>query len=208
MNNKTNGLIGIGAVAMGTLAIIMMAEMRTDGYNHLHKAVSELGSLDAPNKWVFNILGFILPGILISIFSFNLLKEFRSHPIKSYPFYFFIVSGLLLTLAGLFPADMEDRKSITSLMHAIGSLGGGVFWILCALTLWWQLKKNKIWKSTAIATFLLPFIMILAMSFVSEDTPGLSQRIVFAAMYLFILILAGKQLLIANKTTGKMQSLL
>ena len=201
MNNKTNGLIGISAVVIGTLTIIIMAELRTDGYDHFHKAVSELGSLDAPNKWVFNILGFIVPGILIAIFSFNLLKEFRSYPIKSYPFYLFIVSGLFLTLSGLFPANMEDKKSFTTLMHSIGALGGGVFWFLCALTLWWQLKKNKIWKNTAIATFLIPFIMILAMSFVSENTPGLSQRIVFSAMYLFILILAVKQLVVANKTS-------
>ena len=76
MNNKTNGLIGISAVVIGTLAIIIMAELRTDDYDHFHKAVSELGSLDAPNRWVFNILGFILPRILILIFSLNLLKVF------------------------------------------------------------------------------------------------------------------------------------
>ncbi len=200
MSAKTNGLIGIAAVVVGTLAIIIMAKLRTDGYNHFHKAVSELGSLDAPNKWIFNLLGFIIPGMLISIFSFNLLKGFRSFPIKSYPFYLLILSGLFLTLAGLFPANLEERKSITTIMHSIGAMGGGGFWFLSALTLWWQLKKNNIWKNTAIATFVIPFIMILAMGFVSESTPGIAQRIVFGANYLFILILAGKQLLITNKT--------
>ncbi len=203
MNNKTNGLIGITAVVIGISTIIIMAELRTDGYNHFNKAVSELGSTDAPNRWVFNILGFIIPGLLISVFSFNLLKEFRTFPIKSYPFYLFILSGLFLTIAGLFPANMENKKSMTTIMHSIGALGGGVFWFLCALTLWWQLKKNNIWKNTAISTFVIPFIMILAMSFVSDDTPGLSQRILFIAMYLFILVLAGKQLLFANNTTQK-----
>jgi len=195
MSNNTNGLIGIVTVFMGTLTIIVMAELRTDGYNHFHKAVSELGSIDAPNKWIFNIFGYIIPGILISIFSFNLLKEFRSYPIKSYPFYLFIFSGLFLTLAGIFPVDMENKQSISSIIHSIGSLGGGICWILCAWTLWWQLKKKHNWKTTAIFTFLIPFIMLIAMSFVSENTPGTSQRIAFAANYLFILILAGKQLL-------------
>lgn len=203
MNSKTNGLIGIAAVALGTLTVIIMAALRTDGYNHFHKAVSELGSLDAPNKWIFNILGFVIPGILISIFSFNLLKEFRSYPIKSYPFYFIIISGLFLTLAGIFPADLENRKSMTTIIHTIGAQGGGIFWLFCALTLWWQLKKNKLWKSTAIISFTIPFLMILAMSFVSKNTPGLSQRIVFIAMYLYIFILAGKQMLVANNTSQK-----
>ena len=201
MNNKTKGLIGVIAVVMSILTILIMAELRTDGYNHFHKAVSELGSIDAPNKWIFNIFGYIIPGILISLFSFNLLNEFRSYPIKSYPFYLFFFSGIFLTLAGIFPANMEYRKSISSIIHSIGSLGGGICWLLCALTLWWQLKKNNTWKSIAIYTFLIPFIMIIAMSFVSENTPGISQRIAFAANYLFILILAGKQLLITNKTT-------
>lgn len=203
MNNKTNGLIGVTAVVIGISTIIIMAALRTDGYNHFHKAVSELGSTDAPNKWIFNVLGFIIPGLLISVFSFNLLREFRTLPIKSYPFYLFILSGLFLTIAGLFPANMENRKSMTTIIHYIGAGGGGLFWLLCALTLWWQLKKNNIWKNTAISAFLIPFVMILAMSFVSAETPGLSQRILFISMYLFILLLAVKQLFIANNTSHK-----
>lgn len=203
MNKKTNGYIGITAIALGTLSIIIMAALRTDGYNHLNKAVSELGSTDAPNNWVFNLLGFIIPGILISIFSYNLLKEFRRFSIKSYPFYLLILSGLFIVMAGIFPANIEDRKSVTTTMHLIGAQGSGIFWLLSALTLCWQLKKNKLWKGTAIASFIIPFLMLLAMVFVSKDTPGLAQRIVFIAMYLFILILAVKQLLVANYTTQK-----
>ncbi len=205
MDNKTNGLIGITAVVIGIATIIIMAELRTDGYNHFHKAVSELGSTDAPNRWVFNILGFIIPWLLIALFSFNLLKEFRTLPIKSYPFYLFILSGLCLTItiAGLFPANMENRQSMTTIMHQIGALGGGIFWFLCALTLWCQLKKNILWKNTAITTLLIPFILILSMSFVSTDTRALSQRFLFIAMYVFILIVSVKQLLMANNTPQK-----
>ncbi len=194
MNNKTNGIIGITAVTISILTIIIMAELRTDGYNHFHKAVSELGSLDAPNKWTFNIFGFIIPGILISIFSWNLLKEFRSHFVKSYPFYLLFLSGLFLALAGVFPGNMENKQSLISTMHYIGASGSGVFWLLCALTLWWQLKKIAGWKTVAIITFLIPFGMIIAMSFVPENFPGLSQRVVFASLYLYILILAIKLL--------------
>ena len=43
MNNKTNGLIGVTAVVIGISNIITMAVLRTDGYNHFNKAVSELG---------------------------------------------------------------------------------------------------------------------------------------------------------------------
>lgn len=194
LSSRTNGSIGIVAVMMSILTIIIMAEIRTDGYDHLHKAISELGSLDANNKWIFNIFGYIIPGILISIFSLNLLKEFRPLSVKSYPFYLFFLSGLFLSLAGFFPADMEDRQSLSTIIHSVGSFGSGVFWLVCALTLWWQLKKRGGWKIVALSTFLIPFVMIIAMSMVSENTPGLAQRIAFAANYSFILIIAGKLL--------------
>lgn len=193
MGNRINGLIGIGAVILSTITIIVMAELRTDGYDHFHKAVSELGAIDAPNKWVFNIFGYILPGALIAAFSYNLLNYFRSYPVKSYPFYLLIISGLLMSVAGFFPVDMDNRQAVSSIIHTMGSLGAGVSWLLCALTLWWQLKKNDSWKLTAIVTLIVPFLMIISMSFVSENSPGFSQRIAFGFNYLFILILAYKQ---------------
>jgi len=194
MNNKTSGIIGITAVTISILTIIIMAELRTDGYNHFHKAVSELGSLDAPHKWTFNIFGYIIPGILISIFSLNLLKAFRSNFVKSYPFYLLFLTGLFLALSGAFPADMENKQSLITIMHLIGARGSGVFWLLAALTLWWQLKKKNHWKTVAIITFLMPFGITIAMSFVPKNFPGLSQRIVFAFYYLYILVLAIKLL--------------
>lgn len=194
MSNKTSGLIGIIAVTISILTIIIMATLRTDGYNHFQKAVSELGSLDAPNKWTFNIFGYIIPGILISNFSLNLLKKFRSNFLKSYPFYLLFLSGSFMVLAGTFPANMENKQSLITIIHLIGAGGSGVFWLLCALTLWWQLKKNYNWKTVSIITFLIPFGMIIAMSFVSKNSPGLSQRIAFASFYLYIIILAIKLL--------------
>ncbi|HTO15440.1 MAG TPA: DUF998 domain-containing protein [Edaphocola sp.] len=209
MNNKISGIIGITAVTISTFTIIIMAALRTDGYNHFHKAVSELGSVDAPNKWTFNFLGYIIPGILISIFSLNLLKAFRSSLVKSYPFYFLFLSGLFLALSGVFPGNMENKQSLITIIHFIGAGGSGVFWLLCALTLSWQLKKNDHWKTVSIISFLIPFGMIIAMSFVPKNFPGLSQRITFASYYLYIFILAIKLLNqkeespIANKINDK-----
>ncbi len=194
MNNRTNGIIGITAVIMSSCTIIITAALRTDGYNHYHKAISELGSVDAPNKWIFNILGFIIPGILLTIFSKSLLNKFHSYNnVRHYPFYLFISTGPCLALVGV-PADMDNVQSINSIIHIIGSTGGGILWLLCALTLWWQLKKIPSWKPIAIVTFSIPFIMLLAMSFVPENNPGIIQRISVTCNYAFISILAIKQL--------------
>lgn len=203
-STKINGLVGILAVLLSLLTIIIMAELRNDGYNHFHKAISELGSMDAPNKWIFNTLAYIVPGILITIFSFNLLKEFRLISVIAYPFYLLAISGILMFFSGVFPADMENKDSIITILHTTASFGGGLCWLLCSLTLWWELKKRDGWRWIAIITFLIPFMLIIAMSFVSENKPGLSQRIGFMANYLFILVIAIKQLGVSRELQRKL----
>ena len=41
-------------------------------YSMFTKAISELGSVDAPKKWIWNSFGYILTGLLIAIYSFGL----------------------------------------------------------------------------------------------------------------------------------------
>jgi hypothetical membrane protein len=45
-------------------------------YSHFTKAISELGSLDAPNLWVWNIGGYILPGVAVSLLGLGLARHF------------------------------------------------------------------------------------------------------------------------------------
>lgn len=190
---KYQAWIGIIAVVLSILTIVVMAELRND-YSHAHKAISELGSVDAPNKWVFNMLGYFVPGVLIAFFAYNLKNEFRDVPnLKTYPFYFFMLSGILLSLAGIFPGDLAHRTSLTTTMHLVGSFGGGLMWLFCAFTLWWQLKKIAHWKVVAWVTFIIPFVTIILIGITPENTPGIAQRIGFAGNYLFILVLAIKQ---------------
>ena len=44
------------------------------------QTVSELGSLDAPDKWVWNILGYMLVGLMIAVYSFGLFKDRKPSP--------------------------------------------------------------------------------------------------------------------------------
>lgn len=194
MKIQKYGIIGISGVIISTLTIIIMAELRSDGYNHFHKAISELGSLDAPQKWIFNSLGYIIPGFLFFLFSKFLRDDFMKDDVKSYPFYFLMLAGLFQLLAGIFPLDLVNRNSTLTIFHSIGSLGSGIFWLVAALTIWWQLRKRNGWKRVAIVLFLIPFITILVVSFIPKDLPGLAQRITFSGYYLYLMILATKQI--------------
>jgi hypothetical membrane protein len=56
MNNKSYAIIGFLAPTIFWLTYFVMANQRTE-YSFLTKAISELGSVDAPNKWTWNIFG-------------------------------------------------------------------------------------------------------------------------------------------------------
>jgi len=71
-------LAGPAAAALFFLSLISFAAMRSDGYSHATKAVSELGAIGAPFAMAFNIVGFILPGILIIIFASRLMRKSES----------------------------------------------------------------------------------------------------------------------------------
>ena len=118
----------IGQIALVTplwfLAVYLFMSSIRPEYSHLTKAISELGSLDAPNLWVWNVLGYMLPGLAVAFLGVGLHREFsQSHRQATIPSIALVASGLLMTLSGVFPGDFENRTSATMLFHLIGSLG-------------------------------------------------------------------------------------
>src|SRR5215510_4862771 len=56
---------GIATLVFWT-ALFVFAAMYP-GYSHLHRAVSGLGAFGAPHAVAWNIIGFILPGLLLAV---------------------------------------------------------------------------------------------------------------------------------------------
>ncbi|UMR28441.1 DUF998 domain-containing protein [Massilia sp. MB5] len=67
-------LAGLLAGVLFFASLIGFAALRSDGYAHGRKAVSELGALGAPSAPAFNLLGFIVPGLLLAWFAYALLR--------------------------------------------------------------------------------------------------------------------------------------
>lgn len=181
------------AVLLSTGTILTMALLRTDGYSHLTKAVSELGSLDAPHWQVFNLLGYVLPGLLIGAFAWGLSTNFASGFALRLPFALLAASGLLLALSGIFPMDMAHRLAPGSLVHQVGALGSGLAWLLSAFILGRPLRRNPAWAGLVrplLGLVWATIALILLVGTVSPATPGLGQRVAFAGYFGFILVLA------------------
>ena len=123
---ETGWLAGPAAGVLFAGSLIVFAAARIDGYSHATKAVSELGAIGAPAALAFNLLAFIIPGVLLTYFSLRL--ETQSDR-KVGP-RLLVASSLFLILSGLAPARLDDYQAWTTVLHIIGAMGAGLFWIV------------------------------------------------------------------------------
>jgi hypothetical membrane protein len=164
-----------------------MSNLRPE-YNLYYKVVSELGSLDAPNKWTWNILGYILTGVLIAIYSFGLFKNISNGQGSKWPLIGFGFSGLFMSLSGIFPGDFNNRQSTTMLLHTVGSVGSYIFFLIGAFTYPKQMKKSEYWKKAINPTLIFTWLTIIfgAWPFIFTSFPSVGQRLVFFFYLLWI----------------------
>jgi hypothetical membrane protein len=60
------GFLGVGAWAWFWVATVVFGALRPS-YSHVANTISELGAVGTPNATAWNVLGFMLPGVLIAI---------------------------------------------------------------------------------------------------------------------------------------------
>jgi len=153
-------------------------------------AISELGSWDAPFLWYWNILGYIVPGLVITFLGVSLKVEHRVSGWNSFPYVALTLSGLFLVLSGVLPADMDNRLSTTTVIHYVGSLGSGVAFIIAAFWLPSRFKETNNWQWLSAPILILAWGLVLCMPIRSTEYPGLGQRISFG-IYLTSIALVG-----------------
>ena len=188
MKKKTFALIGISSAVIFWITYFLLSSLRPD-YSMFTKAISELGSVDAPNKWMWNIFGYIIPGLLIAIYAWGLYKNVASTKTARLPLFGILLSGIFMSISGIFPGDFDNRESLTMLMHTIGSFGSYIFFLIGAFTYPKLMNKTNYWKSATKPTLILTSLTILfgAWPFVFPSIPAAGQRIVFLIYFLWII---------------------
>lgn len=184
----------IGVVAMATplwfLAVYLaMSAMRPD-YTHTDQAISELGSLDAPNLWAWNILGYILPGLAIALLGMGLRREFAGRGVRAAaPAMALVAAGLLMALSGAFPANMADFKSVTTLVHTVGSFGCYIAFLVAGFWLPSVFRKAASWHWAATPSVALVIASIATGFLRFAGMASIGQRITFTCFFLWIALL-------------------
>lgn len=186
--NRTR-LIAIASIAapIWFAVVYALVSLQRPDFRHFNQAVSELGSWDAPNMWVWNCLGYFLTGMVICFLGLAVRQVFSPRGMASTPFVTLALSGLFMAIAGVFPGDFENRSSLTMIFHTIGSFGSGLFFMISAFWLPSVFKKVPSWKWLSIPLMLIAIGMVLNTFLVTTGPmPGLGQRIGFACYLLWV----------------------
>jgi len=193
MTNRHYAIIGFLAPTIFWLTYFALVNQRPD-YSFLTKAISELGSVDAPNKWIWNFLGYFTTGILISIFGIGLYKNIATDKSNKLPLIGILLSGLFMSISGVFPGDFENKQSLTMLLHGIGSFGSYIFFLIGAFSYPKLMRKSTYWSKAIKPTLIFTWLTILFGSWGSlfPSYPAAGQRIVFALYFLWIIFTANK----------------
>lgn len=208
MNERAAGAIGITAFALFWVALFAFGALHSD-YSHLHKAVSELGVLGAPHALAWNLIGFIMPGLLLALFGAGLATAIDGR--RGALWCLLVLSGLCFAATGFVPGEMHNgspmMESPLTQGHLLFSNLAPLFWAIASFLLIRRVKKNPNWKPfTTLATVSavvcvggsLSSIVASAVIPILSEMPGLVQRFIFAFYFGWALVMS-LQLLSAKK---------
>ena len=197
------------AAAVFWMALVAFGAVRAD-YDQLTKAVSELGAVGAPHAIAWNVLGFIVPGLLLAAcgVAIGTVVEGR----RGAPRWLLAGSGVAFAGTGVSPAVMSYGAPV---MHAPSTVGHVVMLLLSSV-LWLVaigVLLRKIMCEPRLRRLLAPFVIvsIVALSGLAANVlhdaipplahrPGLAQRLGFAGYFLWFVSLS---LWLAMSTTER-----
>lgn len=210
MTEKTAGVAGVAAVVIFWTALFIFAAAYP-GYSHSHKAISELGALGAPHALLWNLFGFIVPGVLLSMCGAGLAKAIEVSDRRTAVYWLLVMSGVGFAGTGLIPAEVRDgspfMRSPFTLGHVLMTFLSGIPWVIAAFLLIGRAKRNPAWHRSRGVIIVLAAVCaagfavnILAQAIpVLAHRPGLAQRISFGVYFGWFLVMAVHLLVVAPR---------
>jgi hypothetical protein len=124
---KVGGVLGLSSVMMFVVSLIVLGNLNED-FSFVEDFVSKLGTYGAPNAIWWNLLGFVLVGLLIMSFGivYGVILMDR-------------LTGILLAFFGIgfvfavIPINLVDASTTASKAHVLAVCLALAFW-LCGLS--------------------------------------------------------------------------
>lgn len=112
MEKKSIATLGLSGVALFTIASIL-GGFQFDNYNPISQYISETMAVDTPYGKVLRFFGYIPSGILLTIFSFGIIKKFPEDKLIKVGFTGLgLFYGVATIIVGIFPCDSGCNKEM------------------------------------------------------------------------------------------------
>jgi hypothetical membrane protein len=79
MNRRLIGFLGLSACVLFWTASVVFAALRPS-YSHLANTISELGAVGTSHATAWNVLGFIIPGVLLAMTGGTVARAANTKP--------------------------------------------------------------------------------------------------------------------------------
>ena len=155
--------------------VILFAGIFTPGYSHSRQAISELAAPGAPYAGLVQFGGFIPLGLAFIWAAVTMGRSQNPGTFRNAFFVLFILTGLAIIAAGIFPTDVHGRRtSFSGMTHAIAGLF--LLALICLTPLMAALMKSVFSRGFRIYS-LVSGLTLLALFFLLPNgiSPALIQ---------------------------------
>jgi len=207
-NTRVAGFLGIAACVVFWMASFVFGALRPS-YSHSLNTISELGTLGTPNATLWNIIGFIVPGLLLAlaggVIAHSISRE--QSLLRSLSRLLLVLSGLAIAGQGVIPAEMTngvaDITSPYTRGHFISSLISGAAWAIGALLLIGPMKRSPEWHDRYIVSIVLVSLTLVAPFALRGVLPdGLAQRVGNAIFLMWFVLMSLKLMQLRGNGSG------
>jgi hypothetical membrane protein len=177
-------------------ALVAFGIVRAD-YSQLTKAVSELGAVGAPHALGWNVVGFIVPGLLLAACGAG-IGTVVDGP-RGAVSWLLMGSGAAFAGTGVFPAVMQQGSPVMqaplTVGHVVMLLLSSVLWLMAIGVLLRKIRREPRLRRLQTAFVIVSLVAVsgLAANVLHNaiqplaHRPGLAQRLGFAGYFLWFL---------------------
>lgn len=162
----------------------ILSEGNPDFFHTVHP-ISGLGRVGQPLGLLWNIGGFLIPGVLIAQLGWEFRKQFRGSLLATAGWFSLFLSGCLLGMTGIFPNVRGHPDRWMSILHHWSGWGAAAAFLVAApivsFVVWEQRRR-------ALQAF-LPLVLVLGTltyQVLGVDQWWLGQRVGVACYFIWI----------------------
>jgi len=161
-----------------------------DGYLQSQHPVALLGARDFPHALAFNLLAFVVPGMLAGVVAMTLRHRLPADAgwVSRIGAQLVFLSALAFIAMGLLPLDANDLENETSRLHGTAWMLWTVAFVPGAALLASELWRDRQWSRFARLSLAAALGLLIA-AFVQTDAipAGVAQRIAFGIWFAWLM---------------------